>query len=208
MQGSHISVGLHPCMAPVGCGPAGSRVAAGPPKPPRPPVWVPETQQACRRNTQTTPAAGLGARDATGWPPEHPNHPGRRFGCPRRNWLAAGGRRWVPRRNWNTQTTPAAGLGARDATDLPPEHPNHPGRRFGCPRRNWLAAGGRRFGAVPRQAVMDRADAGSGHGRFVSPIRNSSMDAAAARPSAMAHTINDCPRPASPATNTPGTPLA
>ena len=32
-----------------------------------------------------------------------------------------------------------------------------------------------------------------------------STEAAAARPSAIAHTMSDCPRPASPATKTPGT---
>src|SRR5690349_14170034 len=44
-----------------------------------------------------------------------------------------------------------------------------------------------------------------GDGSAVWPIKNRSAPAAAARPSAMAQTINDCPRPMSPATKTPGT---
>ena len=44
----------------------------------------------------------------------------------------------------------------------------------------------------------------TGAGSAVSPIRYSSTCAAAARPSAIAHTMSDCPRPASPATKTPG----
>ncbi len=55
------------------------------------------------------------------------------------------------------------------------------------------------------QTSSGRAVAGIGDGRLVAPIRNESTLAAAARPSAMAQTISDCPRPASPATNTPGT---
>src|SRR5215207_3723496 len=47
-----------------------------------------------------------------------------------------------------------------------------------------------------------------GAGSAVRPIRYRSTPAAAARPSAMAHTISDCPRPMSPATNTPGTVVA
>ena len=39
----------------------------------------------------------------------------------------------------------------------------------------------------------------------VEPVRYSSTPAAAARPSAIAHTISDWPRPQSPATNTPST---
>src|SRR6185369_5655882 len=42
-----------------------------------------------------------------------------------------------------------------------------------------------------------------GVGSVDDPDKYASTAAAAARPSAMAHTINDCPRPASPATNTP-----
>ncbi len=53
-----------------------------------------------------------------------------------------------------------------------------------------------------RHTTSGRAVGGMGAGRFVEPIRCSSMAAAAARPSAMAQTISDCPRPASPATNT------
>src|SRR6185312_10546963 len=45
-----------------------------------------------------------------------------------------------------------------------------------------------------------------GAGSTLGPARYSSAAAAAARPSAMAHTISDCPRPMSPATNTPGPP--
>jgi len=42
-------------------------------------------------------------------------------------------------------------------------------------------------------------------GRRDSPIRNASTPCAASRPSAIAHTISDWPRRASPAANTPGT---
>ena len=66
------------------------------------------------------------------------------------------------------------------------------------------SAGHQRVVCGPSQTVIWRTEAASGLGRFVEPIRNSSIDAAAARPSAIAHTINDWPRPASPATNTPG----
>ena len=45
--------------------------------------------------------------------------------------------------------------------------------------------------------------AGSATGRVVEPVRNASTAAAAARPSAIAQTISDWPRPASPATKTP-----
>ena len=56
-----------------------------------------------------------------------------------------------------------------------------------------------------RQTVSGRAVGGIGAGRLVEPERYASTPAAAERPSAMAHTISDCPRPASPATNTPST---
>jgi hypothetical protein len=47
-------------------------------------------------------------------------------------------------------------------------------------------------------------DVGSmGEGKFVSPIKYLSTAAAVERPSAIAQTINDCPLPASPQTNTP-----
>ena len=41
------------------------------------------------------------------------------------------------------------------------------------------------------------------HGKLVEPIRYSSMDLAALRPSAMAQTTSDCPRRMSPAAKTP-----
>src|SRR5690554_6309441 len=56
-----------------------------------------------------------------------------------------------------------------------------------------------------RQALMLGV---TGAGSSVLPLRYVSMPAAAARPSAIAHTTSDCPRPASPATNTPGTDVA
>ncbi len=57
----------------------------------------------------------------------------------------------------------------------------------------------------PGQTTRGRAVGGIGAGSVVEPIRWASTAAAAARPSAMAQTISDWPRPASPATNTPGT---
>ena len=45
----------------------------------------------------------------------------------------------------------------------------------------------------------------TGRGSIVSPVSQASAAAAAARPSAIAHTMSDCPRPMSPATKTPGT---
>ncbi|PVZ14194.1 putative serine esterase DUF676 [Actinomycetospora cinnamomea] len=44
-----------------------------------------------------------------------------------------------------------------------------------------------------------------GRGRTSRPVRWASTPAAAERPSAIAQTMSDCPRPASPATKTPGT---
>ena len=82
-----------------------------------------------------------------------------------------------------------------------PAQAQHPGHTAGWANRTTPPPASP---GVP-QAVTARDEAGSGRGRFVSPMRNSSMDAAAARPSAMAHTISDCPRPASPATKIPGT---
>jgi hypothetical protein len=55
---------------------------------------------------------------------------------------------------------------------------------------------------------IGRAVAGIGLGSLVVPDRYSSTPAAQARPSAMAQTISDCPRPASPQTNTPSTLVA
>src|SRR6476646_7814549 len=54
-------------------------------------------------------------------------------------------------------------------------------------------------------AVSGRSVGLIGLGRAEEPVRNASTPCAAARPSAMAQTISDCPRPASPATKTPGT---
>jgi hypothetical protein len=50
-----------------------------------------------------------------------------------------------------------------------------------------------------------RSFAVTGAGNSVAPSRYSSTCAATARPSAIAQTIRDAPRPASPATNTPST---
>src|SRR5690606_14890725 len=56
------------------------------------------------------------------------------------------------------------------------------------------------------QTVIGRSKGPIGAGNRASPpVRWLSTDAATARPSAIAHTINDCPRAASPATKTPGT---
>ena len=55
------------------------------------------------------------------------------------------------------------------------------------------------------QTTSGRSVGGIGTGRVVDPVRKRSTPAAAARPSAIAHTISDWPRPASPATKTPGT---
>ena len=62
--------------------------------------------------------------------------------------------------------------------------------------------------ATRSDALRRRAgarSAGSGPGRVVEPVRYASTAAAAARPSAIAQTISDWPRPASPATKTPST---
>ena len=56
----------------------------------------------------------------------------------------------------------------------------------------------------PCQTESGRAVGGMGDGRVVEPVRYVSTAAAAERPSAIAQTISDCPRPASPATKTPG----
>src|SRR5258708_34182901 len=64
----------------------------------------------------------------------------------------------------------------------------------------------RRFaGAVYRNGTAAGLTAA---GSDDSPHRWASTAAAADRPSAMAQTISDCPRPISPATNTPGTEAA
>ena len=68
-----------------------------------------------------------------------------------------------------------------------------------------LEATRRRSRVPPGQTTSGRAVGGIGAGRVVEPIRWASTAAAAARPSAIAQTISDWPRPASPATNTPGT---
>ena len=52
--------------------------------------------------------------------------------------------------------------------------------------------------------IICRADGGIGRGSLVEPDRYSSTPAAQARPSAMAQTISDWPRPASPQAKTPG----
>jgi triacylglycerol lipase len=59
-------------------------------------------------------------------------------------------------------------------------------------------------GRHPRQA-MARSVGSIGRGRMSRPVRWASTPAAAERPSAMAQTISDWPRPASPAAKTPGT---
>src|SRR5207249_12221539 len=71
-------------------------------------------------------------------------------------------------------------------------------------------------GLEPRRAVGVALDQGlaleaaqrhqlSGAGRSDLPIRKRSTPRAALRPSAMAHTMSDCPRCMSPAAKTPGT---
>src|SRR5690606_29999369 len=56
-----------------------------------------------------------------------------------------------------------------------------------------------------RRQPIGRAVGGIGYGRSLRPVRWASTPRAAARPSAMAHTIRDWPRPMSPAANTPST---
>ena len=56
-----------------------------------------------------------------------------------------------------------------------------------------------------RQARSCRAVGGIGAGRLVEPTSQRSTADAAERPSAIAHTMSDWPRPASPAAKTPGT---
>ena len=60
----------------------------------------------------------------------------------------------------------------------------------------------------PRDQASGRAVGGIGAGSAVVPMRQASAAAAADRPSAIAQTISDWPRPMSPATNTPGTDVA
>src|SRR4029079_6512432 len=62
-----------------------------------------------------------------------------------------------------------------------------------------------RLTASEAQTTNGRAVGGIGLGRLVAPVRYSSPAAAAARPSAIAQTISDWPRPASPAPKTPST---
>ena len=57
----------------------------------------------------------------------------------------------------------------------------------------------------PVRRRAGRSVGGIGAGSVVEPVRYLSTAAAAARPSAIAHTMSDWPRPASPATKTPGT---
>ena len=59
-------------------------------------------------------------------------------------------------------------------------------------------------GGTPPYRKRDRRWA-HGLGSIELPVSQTSAAAAAARPSAIAQTISDCPRPMSPATNTPGT---
>ena len=59
-----------------------------------------------------------------------------------------------------------------------------------------------------RHTVSARSVGLMGAGRALAPVRKRSTPLAAERPSAMAHTISDWPRPASPATYTPGTLVA
>src|SRR5829696_4275470 len=59
-----------------------------------------------------------------------------------------------------------------------------------------------------RQTIIWRAVGGMGRGSLVDPERYASTPAAQARPSAMAQTINDWPRPASPQAKTPSTSVA
>ena len=58
------------------------------------------------------------------------------------------------------------------------------------------------------QTIIWRAVGGIGRGSLVEPDRYSSTPAAQARPSAIAQTISDWPRPASPQTKTPSTSVA
>ena len=109
----------------------------------------------------------------------------------------------------------------RRKTDNRPRPPPREGGARGGGGRAWRA-GGRpslrgRMGedtAAPRGARPEAAatppaaarSARSGGAAVDAPARSqASTPAAAARPSAIAHTISDWPRPASPATNTPGT---
>ena len=81
--------------------------------------------------------------------------------------------------------------------------------------------GGRRRASVPyavvrdvcwwswwRQTIRERSVGRIGAGRALAPVRKRSTPRAAERPSAMAQTMSDWPRPASPATKTPATLVA
>ena len=81
------------------------------------------------------------------------------------------------------------------------------GHRVHARQRNLVCRVSRRFAqagdARRRHTASERSEGRIGDGRLVEPDRKASTPAAAARPSAMAQTMSDCPRPASPATNTP-----
>ena len=94
------------------------------------------------------------------------------------------------------------GGGAEGADDLGSTHaPSLPG--LGSFQRRDPSEARPRTGQL--QTTRGRSVGGIGTGRLVEPVRYSSTAAAAARPSAIAHTISDWPRPASPATKTPST---
>jgi hypothetical protein len=82
-----------------------------------------------------------------------------------------------------------------------------PGRTHCPPARNQPGRSGESSPSVQRRAqtVSGRALGGIAVGNVVLPDSQVSTPAAQDRPSAIAQTISDCPRPASPATNTPGT---
>ena len=75
----------------------------------------------------------------------------------------------------------------------------------GSPGWGCVAIAGSR---TARQTIIWRAVGGMGRGSLVDPERYASTPAAQALPSAMAQTINDWPRPASPQAKTPSTSVA
>ena len=84
-------------------------------------------------------------------------------------------------------------LQSRTGRRPPAREAPRPGRAAGPSwRRSAQATSGRSVGSI-------------GRGRTSRPVRYASTPAAAERPSEIAHTISDCPRPMSPAVNTPGT---
>ena len=94
-------------------------------------------------------------------------------------------------------------VGAQDVVArLPGDRPAHAVEQSGAVHSTRLPSAAH---VPPDQTTSGRAVGGIGAGRVVEPIRWASTAAAAARPSAIAQTIRDWPRPASPATNTPGT---